>query len=194
MIFQNQKYCNHTSHHTHYVIEQVQMTSKNGSKSKQGTLDHSIMYIFAVALEDGKWHHIKSYTPERANRKSTINLWNKIKTVEDPLWTKKYHDLDPKKKSFGGKVVIEMSDGKTIEEEKEVADAHPNGSRPFKRENYVSKFKELTDGIISKPEAKRFLNLVQNLKNLKSKDLKYLNPKIKSSLIKRDNKKTSIFS
>ena len=33
------------------------------------TLDHSIMYIFAVALEDGKWHHVKSYTPERANRK-----------------------------------------------------------------------------------------------------------------------------
>ena len=28
------------------------------------TLDHSIMYIFAVekALEDADWHHIKSYT------------------------------------------------------------------------------------------------------------------------------------
>ena len=25
-------------------------------------LDHSIMYIFAVALEDGDWHHVKSYT------------------------------------------------------------------------------------------------------------------------------------
>ena len=25
-------------------------------------LDHSIMYIFAVALEDADWHHIKSYT------------------------------------------------------------------------------------------------------------------------------------
>ena len=31
------------------------------------TLDHSIMYIFAVALEDGDWHHIKSYTKSRAN-------------------------------------------------------------------------------------------------------------------------------
>ena len=87
-----------------------------------------------------------------------------------------------------------MLEGITIEEEKEVADAHPNGIRPFKRENYVSKFKELTDGIISKSEANRFLDLVQNLKKLKSKDLNYLNPKIKSSLIKRDNKKTSIFS
>ena len=33
------------------------------------TLDHSIMYIFAVALEDGVWHHIKSYTPQRARKK-----------------------------------------------------------------------------------------------------------------------------
>ena len=185
----------YTSHHTHYVIGTgANDPQKMDPKASRETLDHSIMYIFAVALEDGKWHHIKSYTPERANRKSTVNLWNKIKTVEDPVWTKKYHDPDPKKKSFGGKVVIEMLDGKTIEEEKEVADAHPSGLRPFKRENYVSKFKELTDGIISKSEANRFLDLVQNLKNLKSKDLNYLNPKIKSSLIKRDNKKTSIFS
>ena len=183
----------HTSHHTHYVIGTgANDPQKMDPKASRETLDHSIMYIFAVALEDGKWHHIKSYTPERANRKSTIELWNKIKTVEDPLWTKKYHDLDPKKKSFGGKVVIEMSDGKTIEEEKEVADAHPNGSRPFKRENYVSKFKELTDGIISKSEANRILDISQNLKNLKIKNLKYLNPKIKSSLIKRYNKKKYI--
>ena len=33
------------------------------------TLDHSIMYIFAVALEDGAWHHVKSYTPQRARKK-----------------------------------------------------------------------------------------------------------------------------
>ena len=94
----------HTSHHTHYVIgtgaNDPQKMDPNASRE---TLDHSIMYIFAVALEDGNWHHIKSYTPERAHRKSTIEL-NKVKTFEDPIWTKKYHETDPKK-SFG-KVVI----------------------------------------------------------------------------------------
>ncbi len=40
------------------------------------------MYIFAVALEDGNWHHINSYTPQRANKKNTIDLWKKIKTFE----------------------------------------------------------------------------------------------------------------
>ena len=60
------------------------------------TLDHSIMYIFAVALEDGAWHHVKSYTPQRARRKSTVKLWQKIVTRENKKWTKKYHNKDPK--------------------------------------------------------------------------------------------------
>ena len=72
------------------------------------------MYIFAVALEDGKWHHINSYTKKRSNRKSTINLWHKIKTHEDRVWTKKYHHPDPKKRSFGGKIILKMIDGTKI--------------------------------------------------------------------------------
>ena len=38
------------------------------------TLDHSIMYIFAVALEDGNWHHVKSYTKARAKRKVRLKF------------------------------------------------------------------------------------------------------------------------
>ena len=56
------------------------------------------MYIFAVALEDGNWHHINSYTPQRANKKSTVDLWKKIKTFEDKKWTRKYHDLKSEEK------------------------------------------------------------------------------------------------
>ena len=86
----------HTSHHTHNVIgtgaNDPQKMDPNASRE---TLDHSIMYIFAVALEDGKWHHIDSYTPERSNKKSTVDLWRKIKTFEDKKWTKKYHDPNP---------------------------------------------------------------------------------------------------
>ena len=36
------------------------------------TLDHSIMYIFAVALQDGEWHHEKSYAPARVARPDTV--------------------------------------------------------------------------------------------------------------------------
>ena len=168
-----------TSHHTHYVIGTgANDPQKMDPYASRETLDHSIMYIFAVALEDGYWHHVKSYTPQRARRKSTIKLWHKISTREDKKWTKKYHDKNPKNKCFGGKVIVKMKDGSIISEQINVADAHPNGRRPFKREQYIKKFKALTEGIISKEESMKFLRLVQNLKNLKSKDLKGLNPQV----------------
>tara|TARA_B100001093_G_C26826395_1_gene1014220 strand:- start:157 stop:1662 length:1506 start_codon:yes stop_codon:yes gene_type:complete len=184
----------HTSHHTHYVIgtgaNDPQKMDPNASRE---TLDHSIMYIFAVALEDGKWHHIKSYTPERAKRKSTVELWRKIKTFEDKEWTNKYHDPNPNNKCFGGKVIIYMKDGSKIIEEKGVADAHPAGQRPFRRSNYIEKFNMLTDGIISNKEAKRFLKLIQNLKNLTTKDISELNVEVMSKIHKKRPKKSSIF-
>ncbi|MBC7754054.1 MAG: MmgE/PrpD family protein, partial [Moraxellaceae bacterium] len=66
----------HTSHHTHYVIGTgANDPQKMDPKASRETLDHSIMYIFAVALQDGTWHHVDSYAPERANRPDTIKLW-----------------------------------------------------------------------------------------------------------------------
>ena len=147
------------------------------------------MYIFAVALEDGDWHHVKSYTKARANRKSTIKIWRSIKTYEDKKWTKKYHDPDPKKKSFGAKVIVKLNNGRKIIEEQDRADAHPYGSRPFKRLNYVNKFLTLTDGIIDKKESNRFIKSVQKLKFLKPGQLYQLNIEIKKSRIKRNLKK-----
>ena len=183
----------YTSHHTHYVIgtgsNDPQKMDPNASRE---TLDHSIMYIFAVALEDGDWHHEKSYSKSRSNRKSTVKLWKLINTHEDKKWTKKYHDPNPKNKCFGAKVVVTLNNGKKVIEQLERADAHPYGARPFKRENYIEKFKTLTDKILSKNESKRFLKVVQNLKKLKSGHLEKLNIEISSKKIKRNNKK-SIF-
>ena len=147
------------------------------------------MYIFAVALEDGKWHHVNSYTPRRANKKSTVQLWRKIKTFEDKKWTKKYHDPDPNKKCFGGRVVIKMKDGTKIQDEISVADAHPGGNRPFERSNYIEKFKNLTEGVITTKESERFLKTVQNLRKLKSGELPKLNIEVKEKLRKKRNKK-----
>jgi len=180
----------YTSHHTHNVIgtgsNDPQKFDPNASRE---TLDHSIMYIFAVALEDGDWHHIKSYTKSRANKKSTIKLWRNVKTHEDKNWTKKYHDPNPRKKCFGAKIIITMNDGKKITESLKRADAHPYGLRPFKRKDYINKFKTLTEGIISKNEINRFLNDVQNLKKLKSKELYKLNIEISSKKLRKNLKK-----
>ena len=179
-----------TSHHTHYVIgtgaNDPQKMNPNASRE---TLDHSIMYIFAVALEDGNLHHIKSYTKSRAKQKSTIRIWHSIKTHEDKKWTKKYHDPKPKNKSFGAKTVVTLKNGRKIIESLNRADSHPYGARPFKRDNYINKFLILTKNIISKKESDRFLITVQKLMKLKVGQLDKLNIEIKKTKLKRNYKK-----
>ena len=167
----------HTSHHTHYVIGTgANDPQKMDPSASRETLDHSIMYIFAVALEDGEWDHEASYAPERANRPETIELWHKISTVEDPEWTRRYHSNDLSEKAFGGKAVITFKDGTVVEDERAVADAHPLGARPFAREQYIEKFTKLAAGIVEEAEQERFLNAVQNLENLT--DLTELNVRV----------------
>jgi len=167
----------HTSHHTHYVIGTgANDPQKMDPSASRETLDHSIMYIFAIALEDGEWDHEASYAPERANRPETIELWHKISTVEDPEWTRRYHSNDLSEKAFGGKAVITFKDGTVVEDERAVADAHPLGARPFAREQYIEKFTKLAAGIVDEAEQERFLNAVQNLENLT--DLTELNVRV----------------
>ncbi len=156
-----------TSHHTHYVIG----TGSNDPQkfdpaASRETLDHSIMYIVAVALQDGAWHHVRSYEPARAQRPDTVALWNKIRTVEDPRWTARYHSDDPAVKAFGGKVIITLKDGRTIEGELAVANAHTLGRTPWTRPDYINKFHVLTEGILESAEIERFLSLVQRLPEL----------------------------
>lgn len=161
-----------TSHHTHYVIGTgAGDPQKMDPKASRETLDHSIMYIFAVALEDGGWHHEKSYAPERAQRPSTVALWHKISTAEDQEWTRRYHARDPKEKAFGGRVTVTLEDGATITDELALADAHPDGARPFVREHYVRKFLTLSEGVLSAAEQQRFLDAAEGLADLGPGDL-----------------------
>ena len=72
-----------------------------------------------------------------------------------------------KKKSFGAKVVITLINGKKITEQQDRADAHPYGSRPFKRKNYINKFLTLTENILDNKESERFLKIYYFLFYLK---------------------------
>ena len=166
----------HTSPHTHYVIGTgANDPQKSDPKASRETLDHSIMYIFTVALQDGTWHHVDSYTPERAGRPDTVALWHKITTQEDPEWTRRYHSHDPNEKAFGGRVEIKFKNGETLVDEMAVANAHILGARPFQRPEYIKKFETLTKGLITPEESKRFLDTVQRLPELKPEELLGLN-------------------
>ncbi|GAA4418721.1 MmgE/PrpD family protein [Georgenia halophila] len=162
----------HTSHHTHYVIGSgANDPQKYDPAASRETLDHSVPYIFAVALQDGRWHHEDSYAPERAGRPDTVALWRKITTAEDPDWTRRYHSTDPDELAFGGRVEVTLRDGSRIVEEIAVADAHPLGARPFGREQYVAKFRTLAAGVLDEAEITRFLDVAQRLSELRPDEL-----------------------
>ncbi len=162
----------HTSHHTHNVIGSgSDDPQKYDPTASRETLDHSIPYIFTVALQDGVWHHERSYAPERAGRADTVELWRRVTTAEDPEWTRRYHSTDPTEIAFGGRVVITLTDGYSIVDEIAVADAHPLGARPFAREQYLEKFRTLADGVLEDVETERFLELAQRLPALTADEL-----------------------
>jgi 2-methylcitrate dehydratase len=165
----------HTSHHTHYVIGSgANDPQKYDPTASRETLDHSIPYIFAVALQDGGWHHVDSYAPERAARADTVELWHKITTAEDSEWTRRYHSDDPNEKAFGGRVEIRLTNGETLIDEIAVADAHPLGARPFERDDYIRKFRTLAEPVLSEDEINRFLDLAQRLPELTPEEVQQL--------------------
>jgi len=165
----------HTSHHTHYVIGSgAGDPQKYDPTASRETLDHSIPYIFTVALQDGGWHHVDSYAPERAGRSDTVELWQKVTTAEDAEWTRRYHSEDPDEKAFGGRVEITLADGSTVIDEISVADAHPLGARPFTRADYVRKFRLLAEPVLEPAEIDRFLALAERLPELTADEVRQL--------------------
>ncbi|MFB9738336.1 MmgE/PrpD family protein [Streptomyces thermocoprophilus] len=174
----------HTSHHTHHVIGSgANDPQKYDPTASRETLDHSVPYIFAVALQDGTWHHERSYAPERARRPETVELWRKITTVEDPEWTRRYHDPDPDRRAFGGRAVITLEDGSVIEDELGVADAHPAGARPFDRPAYTGKFRTLAEGVVTTAAQDAFLGAAEHLAELTATDLDGLFPAVDTDAV-----------
>jgi 2-methylcitrate dehydratase len=167
----------HTSHHAHLVIGTGSGdTQKFEPDASRNALSHSVMYLFAVALQDGVWHHERSYASERAHRPDTIELWQKISTAE-------VQSIDSAEAAFGIRADVTMRSGEVIVDELVVADAHPGGAHPFERKDYVAKFTELAEGVIDRREQQRFLDVVTCLSDLKRGSLSMLNPLVDSRIV-----------
>jgi 2-methylcitrate dehydratase len=164
----------HTSHHTHVVIGSGSGDpQKFDPQASRETLDHSLPYIFTVALQDGSWHHVDSYARSRATRRDTVALWQKVSTREDPEWTGRYH-VEGDGQSYGGRVVVTLRSGEEIVDEIDVADAHPRGARPFGREQYLEKFCTLAEPVLGADECCRFLDLALRLPELEPPEVRAL--------------------
>lgn len=167
----------HTSDHTHFVIGTgANDPQKMDPKASRETLDHSIMYILAVALEDGTWDHEASYTPERAGRAETVALWHSIETALDDEWTRRYHADNPAERAYGGRLEVTLKSGEIMNFEKAAADAHPNGAAPWGQADYVQKFTRLAEPVLGKDETMRVIEETLALSALDAAGLVALNP------------------
>lgn len=88
-----------------------------------------------------------------------------------PEWSRRYHATDPDRKAFGGRLEVTLASGEQIVEELAVANAHPLGRRPFGRAEYIGKFRNLAEGLLSGAEQDRFLELIQRLPELAAAEL-----------------------
>jgi 2-methylcitrate dehydratase len=64
-----------------------------------------------------------------------------------------------------------------------VADAHPSGARPFKRPDYIQKFRTLAEGVIAPAEQDRFIAAAERLVALKPGELDELTFTVDAKLL-----------
>ena len=114
-------------------------------------------------------------------------LWRKVRTVEDPVWTARYHDPEPGRKAFGGRVDDHGSaTARVVSEERLVADAHPNGRRPWRWPDYLEKLEQLTGGRLPRHARERLVDLAERLGQLSPDEVRQLNPALPAGTVLPD--------
>ncbi len=106
----------------------VRIIDKSGPLKNPADRDHCIQYMVAVPIIFGRLT-ANDYEDEVALDSRIDILRKKIKCVEDPKFTKDYHD--PKKRSIANAITVELKNGKTL---KEIAVEYPIGHKRRRKE------------------------------------------------------------
>ncbi len=81
-------------------------------------------------------------------------------------------------------MVVTLDDGTVVEDELALADAHPNGARPFDRPAYERKFRTLAEGVVTAADQDRFLAAADGLAELRATDLDELFPAVDTQAVR----------
>lgn len=122
------------------------------------TADHSLPYIVAVALLDGRvW--LESFKPERFLAEDVRRVMKKMKIEVEPGYDRIYPE------GIGNRIKVKLRDGRVYEEES----IHPPGhyKNPLTREQVEDKFWRLVEGIVDRGRASRFLEEAWRLEDVR---------------------------
>ena len=159
---------------------------KSSPDASRETRDHALSYIVAGALEDGWFHHEKSYAHERTHRPGTIALWRTVRSVDDPFWEARYREAPPERPALGGRLELHLDDGRVIAGEKPVADAQIGGARTMDRSGYEQKFRALAGSLLDAEALEAFLALAHQLPCASPEALRQLNPALPRGKLRPD--------
>ena len=121
--------------HTHEAC--LRIIDKKGPLANPADRDHCVQYMVAIPLLFGRLT-AADYEDDVASDPRIDQLRAKIECVEEPRFTRDYHD--PEKRSIANRLVLELNDGTVLEETVE----YPIGHRRRREEGLpllVEKFK-----------------------------------------------------
>jgi 2-methylcitrate dehydratase len=116
----------------------IRIIDKKGPLDNPADRDHCIQYMVAVPLLFGRLT-AADYEDEIAKDPRIDQLRDRIVCVEDPKFTKDYHD--PDKRSIANALTVELTDGKKL---KEIVVEYPIGHKRRRKEGMpvlVEKFR-----------------------------------------------------
>ncbi len=116
----------------------IRIIDKKGPLNNPADRDHCVQYMVAVPIIFGRLT-ASDYEDKIASDKRIDVLRDKIECVEDPKFTRDYHD--PDKRSIANALTVELTDGKKM---KEIVVEYPIGHKRRRKEGMpvlMAKFK-----------------------------------------------------
>ncbi len=139
----------------------IRIIDKKGPLHNPADRDHCIQYMVAVPLLYGRLT-AQDYEDSVARDPRIDRLRDKISCVEDPQFTKDYHD--PRKRSIANALTVELEDGSKL---KEVVVEYPIGHKRRRKEGMpvlVEKFRTNLARVFPEKQAATLLALAADSK------------------------------
>ncbi len=143
----------------------IRIIDKRGPLNNPADRDHCVQYMVAVPILFGRLT-AADYEDQIAKDPRIDKLRDKIVCVEDPAFTKDYHD--PKKRSIANALTVEFLDGKKM---KEIVVEYPIGHKRRRKEGMpvlVEKFKTNLARQFPEKQQKAILELCLDQKKLEA--------------------------
>jgi 2-methylcitrate dehydratase len=148
------------SHEAGYTI--LGKDREKWTPSTKETADHSLPYIVAMALLNGKIDN-STYSEKNFKDPRILRFVNRVTVREDPALT----DLYPKK-GMPNRVMVEMEDGTTISKQQDIPRGHP--LNPMTKKDIEEKFLGLTKGNLGAKRSREALSELWNLEKMRDVD------------------------